>query len=68
MVVKEANLVANTAEWVYDTRASRHFCANKEHMQGIKDMIDSECIYIGNSTTIRVMGKGKILLNFTSGK
>ena len=55
-VVEEANLVANNAEWVYDTGASRHFCANKEVMQNFKDVTDGEC-YMGNSTTARVMAK-----------
>jgi len=60
--------VANNAEWVYNTRASRRFCTNKEVVQDFKDVIDSEYVYIGNSTTARVMGKENILLKFNSGK
>jgi len=37
-------------------------------MQDFKDAIDGECVYMRNSTTARVMGKGKILLKFTSEK
>jgi len=39
-----------------------------ELMQDFRDVTDSECIYIENSTTARVMSKGKILLKFTSSK
>ena len=60
--------MANNAEWIYNTRASRNYCANKELMQDFKDMTGSECVYMRNSTTTRVMGKGKILLKFTFGK
>ena len=60
--------MVNRAEWINDTGASRHFCANKELMQDFEDVPDSECVYMGNSTTARVMGKGKILLKCTFGK
>ena len=63
VVVEEANLVANSAEWIYDIRASRHFCANKELMQDFEDVADGECVYMGNSIAARVMVKGKIHVN-----
>jgi len=37
-------------------------------MHDFEDVATGECVYMGNSTTPRVMGKGKILLKFTSGK
>jgi len=37
-------------------------------VQDFEDVVDDECVYMGNSTTARVMGKGKILLKFASGK
>jgi len=37
-------------------------------MQDFKDITDGKCVYMGNSTDARVMGKGKILLKFASGK
>jgi len=67
-VVEEANLIANNAEWIYNTRASRHFYANKELIQHFEDVVYGECVYMGNSTTIRVIGKEKILVKFTFGK
>ena len=56
--------MANSVEWIYDTGASRHLCANKELMQGFEDVVNEKCVYIENSTTARVMGKGNILLKF----
>ena len=67
-MAEEANLVANNAEWIYDTGALRHFYANKELMQDFEDVPDGEYVYVENSTTARVMGKGKILLKSTSSK
>jgi len=60
--------VTNNAEWIYDTGASRHFYAEKELMQDFEDVADDECVYMKNYTTTRLIGKGKILLKFTSGK
>jgi len=67
-VVEEANLTANNAEWIYNAGASRTFCANKELIQDFEDVVYGECVYMENSTTIRVIGKEKTLLKFTSSK
>ena len=49
-----------------DTGASRHFCANKELLHDFEEATDRECVYMGNSTTVVVMGKGKVLIKLTS--
>jgi len=67
-VVEDANLVANCAKWIYGTGALRHLCSNKKLMHDFEDVRDVECIFMGNSGTARVMGKGKILLKFTSAR
>ena len=36
----EANLVHNLTEWILDSGASRHFCANKELMIDYEDVVD----------------------------
>ena len=64
----EANLVHNLMEWILDSGASRHFCANRELMINFEDVVDEQCVYMGNSSTTAVKGKGKILLKFTSEK
>ncbi|XP_075075906.1 uncharacterized protein LOC142162833 [Nicotiana tabacum] len=67
-VVVEANMVANKTDWILDTGALRHLCANKELFHNFEESADGKCVYIGNSTTTGVMGEGKILLKLTSGK
>jgi len=37
-------------------------------MQDFENAADGECIYMGNSTTAKVLGKGNILFKFTSSK
>ena len=64
----EANLVQNMTEWILDFGAGRHLCANKELMISFDDVADGQCLYISNSATTAIKGKGKVLLKFTSGK
>ncbi|KAL0285600.1 UNVERIFIED_CONTAM: hypothetical protein Sangu_2771500 [Sesamum angustifolium] len=64
----EANLVENKEDWILDTGASRHFCSNKALFHELLETTDGECVFMGNSTTSGVLGKGKILLKLTSGK
>uniref|UniRef100_A0A1U7XD95 Uncharacterized protein LOC104232850 n=1 Tax=Nicotiana sylvestris TaxID=4096 RepID=A0A1U7XD95_NICSY len=61
-------MVANKTNWMLDIGASRHLCANKELFHDFEESTDGECVYMCNSTTTRVMGKGKILLKLTSRK
>ncbi|KAK4382544.1 hypothetical protein Sango_2861300 [Sesamum angolense] len=67
-VVVEANLVENKVDWILDTGASKHFCANKELFHEFHEASDGECVFMGNSATAGVMGKGKVLFKLTSGK
>ncbi|KAK9677396.1 hypothetical protein RND81_11G140500 [Saponaria officinalis] len=67
-VVVEANLVGNVAEWVLDTGASRHLYADKGLFAEFEEVADGECVYMGNSTSALIIGKGKIFLKLTSGK
>ncbi|XP_074267011.1 uncharacterized protein LOC141590312 [Silene latifolia] len=67
-VVVEANLVANASDWILDTGASRLLCANKELFAEFEDVADGECVYMGNSSSAVITGKGKIFLKLTSGK
>lgn len=67
-VVVEANLMENKIDWMLDTRATRHPCANKEFYHYFKEVPDGDCVYMGNSSTVGVLSKGKILLKLTSRK
>jgi len=42
--------------------------SDKELMTDFEEVADGQCVYMGNSSTATVKGKGKILLKFTSGK
>ena len=68
VVTLEVNLVSNSIEWIPNTSATRHLCANKDLMHDFEDVLDGEHVFMGNAATAGVMGKGKILLKFTSGK
>ncbi|XP_022153695.1 uncharacterized protein LOC111021147 [Momordica charantia] len=67
-VVVETNLVENKSDWILDTGASRHFCSNRDLFHDFQDSADGECVFMGNSATVGVLGKGKVLLKLTSGK
>jgi len=60
--------VSNPTEWILDTGATRHFCSNKDLIHDFKDAPDGEHVFMGNAATTGVIGKGKILLKFTSRK
>ena len=59
--------MSNPTEWILNTGAIRHFCANKDLMHDFEDVPDGRPVFMGNAATTRVMGEGKVL-KFTSGK
>jgi len=60
--------VHNLTKWILDSRASRHFCANRELMIDFEDVADGQCVYMGNSSITAVKGKRNVLLKFIYGK
>ena len=63
------NLVTNVSKWVVDSGATRHICANRNAFSSYSSVGDGEeQIYLGDSRTTSVLGKGKVLLKLTSGK
>lgn len=68
VVVVEVNLLENKVDLLLDTGNTRHFCSNKDLFQEFHEVAEGECVFMGNSTTAGVLGKGKIFLNLTSGK
>ena len=67
-VVSEANLVGNPKEWWVDTGATRHICADKKMFTSYSTVDNFEQLFMGNSSTSKVEGQGKIVLKMTSGK
>ncbi|XP_039155749.1 uncharacterized protein LOC104416603 [Eucalyptus grandis] len=68
-VENQANIVANVKEWVVDSGAIRHICANKNAFSSYMPVGEGEkIIYLDDSRTAQVLGKGKVLLKLTFGK
>ena len=66
-VVFEINLVGNTKEWLVDTGATRHICVDRKMFVTYQEL-DGEQLFMGNSSTSKVEGQGKVVLKITSGK
>ncbi|XP_027183973.1 uncharacterized protein LOC113782276 [Coffea eugenioides] len=68
-VISQVNIAAHVKEWVVDSGVTRHICANQEaFFSYIPIGDDEEVIYLEDSRTAKVLGKGKIFLKLTSGK
>ncbi|RVW42300.1 Retrovirus-related Pol polyprotein from transposon TNT 1-94 [Vitis vinifera] len=67
-VVSECNIVGNTKEWWVDTGATRHICSNKWMFSTYKPVEQNEELFMGNSSSSKVEGRGKVILKMTSGK
>ncbi|KAL0380946.1 UNVERIFIED_CONTAM: hypothetical protein Sangu_0158900 [Sesamum angustifolium] len=68
VIVVEAYLVENKEDWILNTGSSRHFCSNKALFHELLETTNSECVFMGNSTTVGVLDKGKILIKLTYDK
>ena len=69
VVVSQANMVTSSKNWVVDSSATRHICANVDAFTSYTLVGDDEkVIYHGDSHTAQVLGKGKVMLKLTSGK
>ena len=68
-VVSEVNIISsNTKEWWVDTGATRHVCSNKKMFSSYQTIDNGEQIFMGNSSSSKVEGQGKVVLKMTSGK
>jgi len=68
-VISQVNLVRNVSKWVVDSEATRHICANRNVFTSYTSVGDGEeQVYLGDSKTTPVLGKGNVLLKLTSGK
>ncbi|XP_071912216.1 uncharacterized protein [Coffea arabica] len=68
-VISQVNIATNVKEWVVDSGTTRHICANREAFSSYTPIgDDEEVVYLGDSRTTNVLGKGKVFLKLTSGK
>ena len=69
VVVSQANMVTNSKNWVVDSGATRHICAKRDAFTSYTPVGDDEkVVYLGDSHTAQVLGKGKVVLKLTLGK
>ncbi|CAM8928657.1 unnamed protein product [Rhodiola kirilowii] len=68
-VISQLNLAdSNPKEWWLDTGATHHICSDKNAFSELKLTESGEKVYMGNSATSEVKGKGSVNLKMTSGK
>ena len=61
--------MTNVSKWVVDSCATRHICANRSAFTSYTSIGEGEeHVYLGDSRTTLVLGKGKVLLKLTPGK
>ncbi|XP_077231988.1 uncharacterized protein LOC143865549 [Tasmannia lanceolata] len=64
----EVNMVFNVSDWWVDTGATIHVCCDRSAFVTYHQVDESEMLFMGNSSTAKVMGKWKVDLKLTSGK
>ena len=68
-VVSEVNFIgSNTKEWRVDTGATGHVCSYKKMFSSYQTIDNGEQLFMGNSSSSKVEGQGKVVLKMTSGK
>ena len=60
--------VTTSKDWWYDSGATIHVCNNKNQFMDYEIAEDGQEVLMGNSNSAKVVGKGSVELNFTSGK
>ena len=66
-MISECNMARNPKELWIDTEATHHICANRSLFSSYTTVGGDEKLYMGNSSTSKVEGVGKIALKMTSG-
>ena len=69
VVVSGVNFIGiNTKEWWVDTGATRHVCLDKKMFSSYHSIDNAEQLFMGNSSSSKVEGQGKVVLKMTSSK
>ena len=69
VVVSEVNFInSNTKEWWVDIGATHHVCLDKKMFSSYQSIDNGEQLFMGNSSSSKVEGQGKVVLKMTSGK
>ena len=65
-VISEVNMA--NKNWVIDSRATRHICADRRAFSSYSSVDDCEQVFMGDSRPPPIMGKKNVLLKLTYGK
>ena len=69
VVSSKVSMVTNMKDWILDYGATRHICGNKSAFTSYTKVKEGkEQVFMGDSRSSPVIGKGKVLLKLTSGK
>ncbi|KAJ9684091.1 hypothetical protein PVL29_016537 [Vitis rotundifolia] len=69
VISSEVSMVTNMMDWVVDSGATRHICGNGSAFTSYTTVKEGEeQVFMGDSRSTPVIGKGKVLLKLTSGK
>ena len=64
----QTNMMSNCVDWWIDTGATRHICNSRTMFSTYQKVSDAEPMYMGNASTAKVEGMGKVKLQLTSEK
>ena len=68
-VISEVNLVGgNTKEWWIEIGATRHVCSETKMFSTYNPMGNGGKIFMGNSSTSKIEGIGKVVLKVTTSR
>ncbi|GKC12409.1 DNA polymerase zeta catalytic subunit-like protein, partial [Tanacetum coccineum] len=66
--VIESFLTTNVVDWWYDTCYTKHICNLRRMFVSYQKVNELELMFMGNGTSLKIEGKGKVILKLTSGK
>ena len=67
-MISKVYVVEGENEWWIDSGATRHVCKNRNLFATYESIEDGKTLYMETFTTVAVLGKCNIKLEFTSGK
>ena len=68
-MISEVNLVeGDTKKWWMDIGSTCHVCIDQNLVSSYHPVDNGEEIFMGNSSTSKVVGKGKVILKMNPGK
>ncbi|RVX03456.1 hypothetical protein CK203_027865 [Vitis vinifera] len=69
VISSEVSMVTNMKDWVVDSTATRHICGNRSAFISYTTINEGEeQVFMSDSRSTPVIGKGKVLLKLTFGK